>query len=50
MREFLDDFLNIKQNPDEKEDQYRKRLNEVIFRLDKVHSKDESITLEVHGL
>lgn len=47
MCEGLEDLRNVKQKPDENEDQYRKRLNEAIFRCGNVHSEDKKITVYV---
>ena len=50
MREVLADLRNIKQNANESEESYRKRLNEAIFRCGNVHTEDEKMTLYVDGL
>lgn len=49
MRDVLDDFRNVEQKADKKEDQYRKRLKEDMYRCRNVHSEDQKTTLYVEG-
>lgn len=44
MREVLEDLRDVKQMVDEKEYQYRKRLNEAIFKYGNVHLETRKIT------
>lgn len=50
MRIVIEDLRNIRRNEDDKEDEYRKRLNEAKLVCGKVHSEEEKITLYVDGL
>lgn len=50
MRDVPEELRNVKQKADEKEDQYRKWLNEAILRCGNVHSEAEKVNLYVDGL
>ena len=50
MREALENLRQTQQNPDELEQEYRKRLSNAIFRCGNVHSEDEKMMLYVDGL
>lgn len=50
MRDVLEDLRSFKQKAGEKQDQYRKALNEAILRCNNVHSKDEKVKLYAEDL
>lgn len=50
MRKLLEYLLKFNQKADEKEDKYRKRLNEDTLRCGNVQSENDNITLYVDGL
>lgn len=47
MSEVLKDLRNIHQGETKVEEEYRKRLNEEVFRCVNVHSQDEKFTLSI---
>ena len=50
MREALESLRNIRQTSTEAEEDYRKRLNDAIFRCGNIHEEDEKMTYYVDGL
>jgi len=50
MREALEHLRNIRQGEMEAEEEYRKRLNQAIYRCGNVHEEDEKMTYYIDGL
>lgn len=48
--EVLEDFRKVKQKKKEKEENYRKRLNETLLRCGNIHSEDGNITIYIDEL